>query len=74
MKEILKHNKYELIVENTLLEEDCVILDYSKRLILRINTGDSKWIINSPFFKLKLKRYIDKIVLLTYLYLNLDPR
>ncbi|WP_282192249.1 SNF2-related protein [Romboutsia ilealis] len=61
MKEILKHNKGELVFEDTLLQENCVILDYSKRLILRINTDDSKWILKSPFFKLKLRKYVDKM-------------
>ena len=61
MNEILKHNKNEIIIENTLLEENCVVLDYNERLLLRINTDDNNWIIKSTFYKLKLKRYIKYI-------------
>lgn len=59
MNEILKHNKNEILVEETLLEENCVILDFANRLILRINMEDDDWITKSAFYKLKLKRYID---------------
>lgn len=61
MNEILKHNKNEIIVEETLLQENCVILDYSNRLILRINMEDDAWITNSAFYKLRLKRYVSNI-------------
>lgn len=60
MNEILKHNKNEMIVEDTLLQENCVILDYTSRLVLRINMEDDAWITKSAFYKLRLKRYIDK--------------
>jgi superfamily II DNA or RNA helicase len=59
MNEILRHNKNEIIIEETLLEEDCVILDYTNRLLLRINMEDDEWIARSAFYKLRLKRYVD---------------
>ncbi|WAG70920.1 SNF2-related protein [Clostridium sp. CF011] len=59
MKEILRHNKGEILVEKTLLQQNCVILDYVNRLILRINMEDDDWITKSAFYKLKLKRHID---------------
>lgn len=61
MNEILKYNKNEIVVEETLLQEECIILDYTNRLILRLNTEDHKWITEGTFFKLRLKRYIDYI-------------
>lgn len=61
MSEILKYNKNEVIVEKTLLEENCVILDYNNVLSLRIKMDDDEWITKSAFYKLKLKRYIDCI-------------
>lgn len=60
MNEILKHNKNKIIVEETLLQENCVILDYTSRLVLRINMEDDDWITKSAFYKLRLKRYVDK--------------
>jgi len=59
MNEILKYNKSKIIVEETLLQDNCVILDYTNRLILRINMNQSDWITNSAFYKLKIKRYVD---------------
>lgn len=59
MNEILRHNKNEILVEETLLQQNCVILDFANRLILRINMQDNDWITKSAFYKLKLKRYID---------------
>ncbi|GAA0714940.1 hypothetical protein GCM10008904_31230 [Paraclostridium ghonii] len=61
MNEILKYNKNEIVVEEILLQEDCIILDYTNRLILRLNTENHKWITEGTFFKLRLKRYIDYI-------------
>lgn len=61
MKEILKYNKNEIIVEEVLLKENCIILDYNNQLILRINMNDDFWITKSGFYKLKLKRYVDGI-------------
>ena len=62
MNEILKHNKNEIIVEEILLKSNCIILDYcNNQLILRINMDDDLWITGSAFFKIKLKRYVEKI-------------
>lgn len=61
LNEILKHNKNEIIVEETLLQDNCVILDYTNRLMLRINMNDDEWITNSGFYKLRVKRYVDNI-------------
>ncbi len=61
MNEILKFNKNEIITEKTLLEDNCVILDYKGNLSLKINMIDNNWIINSAFYKLKLKRYVEYI-------------
>lgn len=61
MNEILKYNKNELIVEDTLLKTDCVILDYTNHLILRLNTENHKWVTQETFYKIKLKRYVESI-------------
>ncbi|EOR21060.1 Helicase domain protein, partial [Clostridium sartagoforme AAU1] len=61
MNEILKFNKNEIITEKALLEDNCVILDYKGILSLRIYMADTNWILNSAFYKIKLKRYVDKI-------------
>lgn len=61
MNEILRFNKGEIITEKTLLEENCVVLDYNGNLSLRVNMKDTNWILNSAFYKLKLKRYISNI-------------
>jgi SNF2 family DNA or RNA helicase len=61
MNEILKHNKNEIIIEETLLQDNCVILDYTNRLVLRINMKDRDWIVSSAFYKLKLKRFVDYV-------------
>ncbi|MBU3131031.1 DEAD/DEAH box helicase family protein [Clostridium gasigenes] len=61
MSEILKYNKNEIILEEILLEDNCVILDYTDCLLLRINMKDNSWITKSPFYKLRLKRYVDSI-------------
>lgn len=61
IKEILKYNKGELIVEDILLKENAVILDYDERLKMYINTSSIDWLLNSPIYKLHLKRYVDII-------------
>lgn len=61
MNEILRFNKNEIITEKTLLEDNCVILDYKDILSLRVNMDDSKWILNSAFYKIKLKRYVQRV-------------
>lgn len=61
MNEILKHNKNEIIVEKTILEPDCIVLDYNGCLNLRINIEDYGWLTNGSFYKLRLRKYIEKI-------------
>ena len=61
MNEILKYNKNEIIIEDTLLENDCIILDYTNRLILRLNTENHKGVTQGPFYKIKLRRYVESI-------------
>lgn len=61
MNEILKYNKNKIIVEETLLEENCVILDFTSSLLLRINMEEHDWIASSGFYKLKIKKFVKKI-------------
>lgn len=61
MSEILKHNKNELILEEVLLRENCVVLDYVDTLILRINMEDDFWITGSSFYKIRLKKYVENM-------------
>lgn len=61
MENILRYNKNEIIVEESLLKDNCLVLDFIDRLILRINIDDSSWITQGAFYKLKLKKYIEEI-------------
>lgn len=60
--EILKFSKGELIVEQVLLRDNALILDFNEQLILRFNSLDIDEFINSGFYKIKLKRNVEKIV------------
>lgn len=61
LKEIIKHNKGKIIVEDILLRKNAVILDYDGQLILHINTADIDWLVGKAFFKLRIKHKIEKI-------------
>lgn len=57
-EKILSYNKGQVVFEAILLEENCVVLDYNNRLEMSIKIETNK-IINSPMYKMKLKRYVD---------------
>lgn len=61
IKEIIKYNKGKIIMEEILLKENAVILDYDGRLILHINVDDISTIINKTFFKSRIKHKVEKI-------------
>ena len=57
-EKILSYDKGEVIFEPILLKDNCVILDYNNGLELNIKV-ESRKIINSPMYKMKLKRYVN---------------
>lgn len=59
-QQILKYDKGEIIYEPVLLEENCLILDYCDNLLLYVKTDISKF-LNSPKYKMKIKRYVEYI-------------
>ncbi len=62
LKEIINHNKGKVIVEETLLKENVLILDYeNEQLVLQFNTKGIDWLIDKTFYKVSLKHKIDKI-------------
>ncbi len=62
VKEIIKHNKGKVIVEEILLKDNSVILDYlNGQLILQVNTPDLDWLTSKIFFKSRLQHKIDRI-------------
>lgn len=61
VKEIMKHNKGRVIVEEVLLEKDAVVLDYDGQLLLQFNTDSIDWFIDKTFFKMRLRHKVEKI-------------
>lgn len=61
LKEIIKHNKGKIIVEEVLLKNNSIILDYDGQLILHINTESIDWLVGKTFFKTRIKHRIEKI-------------
>lgn len=59
--EILKYNKGELILEEILLQENAMILDYNKQLILHFNSLDLNDFISGGFYKINFKKNVEKI-------------
>ena len=50
--EILKFNKGNIIVDEIMLKDNAVILDYDNQLILQANIPDINWILNKAFYKM----------------------
>lgn len=61
LKEIIRHNKGKIIVEEVLLRHNTVVLDYDGNLILHINTENTDWLINKTFFRSRLKYLVENI-------------
>ncbi len=62
IKEIIKHNKGKIIVEEKLLSKEAVILDYEdNRLVLQFNTDSIEWFTNKAFYKMKIKNKVASI-------------
>lgn len=61
IKEIIKHDKGKIIVEEILLKKDVVVLDYDGQLILQVNTDSLDWLVEKTFFKSRIKHKIEKI-------------
>ncbi|MCR5195949.1 MAG: DEAD/DEAH box helicase family protein [Pseudobutyrivibrio sp.] len=62
LKEILNHNKGKVIVENILLKDNALILDYqNEQLVLQFNTDGIDWLVDKTFFKVSLKHKVDRI-------------
>jgi len=62
IKEIIRFNKGKVIVEETLLKKDALILDYEDELlVLHVNTEELDWLTSKMFFKSKLMHKIRKI-------------
>ncbi len=64
INKILEHNKGEVIVEEVMLEKDALILDYDEYLetaSLHANLDDIGQIINSAFYKMKIKRFVERL-------------
>lgn len=59
--EILKFNKGNIIVDEIMLKDNAVILDYDNQLILQANIPDINWILNKAFYKMRLKYHVEKI-------------
>ena len=62
IKEIIRHNKGQVIMEDVLLEKDIAILDIEDgQLVLHLNMPSSDWLLSKTFFKARLKHRIEKI-------------
>ena len=59
LREILKHNRGNIIVDKIQLEENCIILDYDDKLFLNIKCDLDVWNRNSSL-KNRLRRYVEK--------------
>ena len=62
LNRIIKHSKGRLIVEDVLLEENAMILDYDGQLMLHLNSVDINKLVNSAFYKMRLKSKVDSIL------------
>lgn len=62
IKEIIKHNKGQIIVEEVLLKDDIAVLDIDDgQLLLHLNTKTTDWLLSKTFYKSRLKHRVDKI-------------
>lgn len=62
IKEIIKHNKGKIIVEEVLLKNDIAVLDIDDgQLLLLLNTPSTDWLLSKTFFKSRLKHHVEKI-------------
>ena len=61
INEIIKHNKGKVIVEEVLLKQNSVILDYDGQLILHMNTDGVEWLLGKAFYKSRIKHKVSKI-------------
>lgn len=61
IKEIVKHSKGKLIVEDVLLQDNVAILDYNEQLMLYVNMPDMDWLLNDMFYKMRLKPKVSTI-------------
>lgn len=62
IKEIVKHNKGKIIVEEVLLKQNIVILDIEGgQLLLHLNTESTEWFLSKTFFKARLKHRVEKV-------------
>lgn len=62
LKSIIKHNKGQLIVEDVLLEDNAMILDYDGQLLLHLNSIEINEFVNSAFYKMRLKSKVNTIL------------
>ncbi len=62
IKEIIRHNRGKVIVEEVLIDEDAIVLDYeNEQLVLHLNNDNVAWLTNKMFFKSRLQHRVDKI-------------
>lgn len=61
LRRILNHNKGRIIVEEALLQDETAVLDYDDELVLYLNCDNYEKVINSAFFKMRLKRRVQSI-------------
>lgn len=61
IKEIVRYDKGKVIVEETLLKDNALILDYEyEQLVLHVNTDGLDWLTSKMFFKSKLMHKISR--------------
>ncbi|MBP3276822.1 SNF2-related protein [Kandleria sp.] len=61
VNEIIKYNKGKIIMDEKLLKDNAVILDYDDQLILQVNTVGIDWLTKKTFYRTKLKKRVDRI-------------
>ena len=62
IKEIIKHNKGRIIVDEALLKKNIVILDIDcEQLLLYLNTQSVGWFLSKTFYKSRLKYLVEKV-------------
>ena len=62
IKEIVKYNKGKVIVEENLIKENAIILDYDNEcLIMQMNIPDIEMITGKMFYKSRLKHKVSRI-------------
>ncbi len=72
IKEIIKHDKGRVIVEDTLIRNNALVLDYEdNQLVLIVNTDSLDWLEGKMFYKSKLKHRVERIENNT-IYFNTD--